>query len=121
MLPLIGSIHDQDDSNRITEAEAEECFMLAVSGGARFGTVGRGPGYFKRQWKSHRPQLARNGTKSIGGLIFAAESNGFVLPWKDQIAWEPEYQKMIKEMKTERYTIRTDDVALLKNYLEKVS
>jgi hypothetical protein len=121
MLPLIGAIHDSDDNNRITEAEAEECFMLAVSGGARFGTIGRGPGYFKRQWKSHRPQLARNGTKSIGGLIFAAESNGFELPWKDKIAWEAEFQQMLKEQKEERYKVKVDDVALLSKYLEKIS
>jgi hypothetical protein len=119
MLPLIGAIHDEDDNNRITEAEAEECFMLAVSGGARYGTVGRGQGYFKRQWKSHRPQLARNGTKSIGGLIFAAESNGFVLPWKDQVSWEPQYKEMLKEQNEERYKLSNDDAELLKKYLTK--
>jgi hypothetical protein len=117
MLPLIGAIHDTDDNNRITEAEAEECFMLAVSGGARYGSIGRGPGYFQRQWKSHRPQLARNGTKSIGGLIFAAETNGFKLPWKDQIAWEVEYQKMLKEQNEEHYKISAEDVALLSKYI----
>jgi hypothetical protein len=117
MLPLIGAIHDPDDNNSLTEAEAEECFMLAVSGGARYGTIGRGPGYFMRQWKSHRPQLARNGTKSLGGLIFAAESNGFVLPWKDKVMWEEDYIRMKEQAEKERNEVDPNLVAFLKDYV----
>ena len=56
MLPLIGAIHDENEYNRLTIDEAFECFMLAVSGGARYGTMGRGEGYFRRQWNSHHPE-----------------------------------------------------------------
>ena len=116
MLPLIGAIHDPDDNNSLTEAEAEELFMLAVSGGERYGSIGRGPSYFRRQWKSHRPQLARSGTKSLGGLIFAAESNGFILPWKGVVMWEEDYQRILKEQTEQRKEIPEDLFALLKNY-----
>jgi hypothetical protein len=115
MLPLIGAIHDPDDNNHLTEAEAEECFMLAVSGGARYGSIGRGPGYFMRQWKSHRPQLARNGTKSLGGLIFAAESNGFKLPWKDIVMWQPQFEEMMKELTEQHNEAPKDLYALLRD------
>jgi hypothetical protein len=115
MLPLIGAIHDPDDNNRITEAEAEELFMLAVSGGARYGSIGRGPGYFGRQWRSHRPHLARNGTKSLGGLIFAAEQNGYKLPWKGVQMSAEEYEKM-KEYEAERNEVTPELVALLFKY-----
>ena len=50
MLPLIGAIHEEDEYDRLTIDETFECFMLAVSGGSRYGTLGRGPGLFKRQW-----------------------------------------------------------------------
>ena len=117
MLPLIGAIHDPDDNNHIEEAEAEELFMLAVSGGERYGSIGRGPSYFRRQWKSHRPHLARNGTKSLGGLIFAAESNGFVLPWKDKVMWEDDYIRMKERAEKERNEVSPDLAALLQNYV----
>lgn len=103
MLPLIGCIHDPDDNYTLSMEEALECFMIAVSGGARYGTVGRGPGYFKRQWKSHRPELARNGTKSLGGLIFAAETNGFTLPWKGIVMWEADYLRMKAELEKKQF------------------
>jgi hypothetical protein len=104
MLPLIGAIHDPDDNNTLTQAEAEECFMLAISGGARYGSVGRGPGYFRRQWRSHRPELARNGTKSLGGLIFAAKDNGFIFPW-DKFAVAFETQRKELEATTTKISI----------------
>jgi hypothetical protein len=56
MLPLIGAIHDDDPSGTLTVEEAFDCFMLAVSGGARYGSMGRGAGYFARQWRSHHPE-----------------------------------------------------------------
>jgi hypothetical protein len=49
MLPLIGAIHDENEYNRLTVEEAFECFMEAVSGGARYGMMGRGQAYFARQ------------------------------------------------------------------------
>jgi len=42
MFPLISAIHDSADP--ISEVEAFECFMEAVSGGVRYGVVGRGQG-----------------------------------------------------------------------------
>ena len=41
MFPLQTAIHDPVDP--ISEADAFECFMEAVSGGARYGIMGRGP------------------------------------------------------------------------------
>jgi hypothetical protein len=49
LLPLIGSMHDEE----LTVDEAKECFLEAISGGARYKTTGRGMGYFKRQFRSH--------------------------------------------------------------------
>ena len=112
MLPLIGAIHDPDDNNHISEAEAEELFMLAVSGGARYGSIGRGQGYFRRQWKSHRTELARNGTKSLGGLIFAAEQNGFKLPWKATYLSQEEFDEL-ERIKAERNEVTPELAALL--------
>jgi hypothetical protein len=112
MLPLIGAIHDPDENSSLTIDEALECFMLAVSGGARYGSIGRGQGYFRRQWKSHRPELPRNGTKSLGGLVFAAESNGFKLPWKGIVSWEPEFKRQLEESEKQRQTISLEDKAL---------
>jgi hypothetical protein len=118
MLPLIGAIHDPDDNNTITEEEAEECFMLAVSGGERYGSIGRGAGYFRRQWKSHRPQLARNGTKSLGGLIFAAKDNGFKLPW-DKL--QEAFDKQMESIKAERNKVSIEIEGIIRKYGELVS
>jgi hypothetical protein len=93
MLPLIGAIHDEEKHNQLALEEAEELFLEAVSGGERYGTMGRGEGYFRRQWRSHRPELRRNGTKKLGGLIFFATQNGFKLPWIKQITWNYNEQK----------------------------
>jgi hypothetical protein len=98
MLPLIGAIHDDNIANQLTIDQAFELFLEAVSGGARYGTMGRGQGYFTRQWKSHRPELPRNGTKSLGGLIFAAQQNGMVLPWINEVKWEPDYVRQAIEL-----------------------
>jgi hypothetical protein len=98
MLPLIGAIHDDNEANQLTIDQAFELFLEAVSGGARYGTMGRGQGYFTRQWKSHRPELPRNGTKSLGGLIFAAQQNGMVLPWINEVKWEGEFERQAKEL-----------------------
>ena len=108
MLPLIGAIHDSNEHNKITIEEAEELFMLSVSGGARYGTIGRGPGYFKRQWKSHRPELPRNGTKSLGGLIFASKEAGHKLPWLNQVVWEADFQRQMEELTNNQEFIPDD-------------
>jgi hypothetical protein len=106
MLPLIGAIHDE---NELTVDEAAECFLEAVSGGARYGTMGRGQGYFMRQWKSHRPELPRNGTKSLGGLIYAAQQAGFEIPWKNEVKWEEDFDQQIEWLGTQRQTISQAD------------
>jgi len=78
MLPLIGMIHDD---NALTIDEATECFMEAISGGARYDSPGRGAAYFMRQWRSHHPELKRQGTRSLGSLIYFCKENGKDIPW----------------------------------------
>jgi hypothetical protein len=78
MLPLIGMIHDE---NNLTIEEAQECFMEAICGGDRYGSLGRGAGYFMRQWKSHRPEIRRHGTRSLGSIIYFCQQNGIDIPW----------------------------------------
>jgi hypothetical protein len=113
MLPLIGAIHDENEANQLTIEEAEECFMEAISGGARYNTMGRGPGYFMRQWKSHRPELARTyGNKSLGGLIFAAKEAGMKLPWVDEVMWEEDWLKQKEELEAQRQTVSQADKKL---------
>jgi hypothetical protein len=114
MLPLIGAIHDENKYNQITLEEAEELFLEAVSGGARYNTMGRGQGYFRRQWRSHRPELKRNGTKSIGGLMWFCKENGMEFPWVSKVFWEPSFDKQVKELNENHDTIPDDVVALLK-------
>jgi hypothetical protein len=109
MLPLIGAIHDDNEANTLTIDEATELFLEAVSGGARYGVMGRGQGYFMRQWKSHRPELPRNGTKSLGGLIWAAKENGFKPPWIGEVMWEEDYLKMKEDLERQKKSISQDD------------
>ena len=78
MLPLIGMIHDEND---LTIEEAKDCFMEAICGGDRYGSPGRGAGYFMRQWKSHRPEIRRHGTRSLGSIIYFCQQNGIDIPW----------------------------------------
>jgi hypothetical protein len=78
MLPLIGMIHDE---NELTIQEAEDCFMEAISGGERYGGPGRGYAYFLRQWRSHRPEIKRSGTRSLGSLILFCQKHGIDIPW----------------------------------------
>jgi hypothetical protein len=106
MLPLIGAIHDEEKHNQLALEEAEELFLEAVSGGERYGTMGRGEGYFRRQWRSHRPELRRNGTKSIGGLIYFSTQNGFKLPWINQKTYS--YNEEIEELKNLKQTAPQD-------------
>jgi hypothetical protein len=109
MLPLIGAIHDDNEANTLTIDEATELFLEAVSGGPRYGVMGRGQGYFMRQWKSHRPELPRNGTKSLGGLIWAAKENGFKPPWIGEVMWEEDYNRMKEELEKQRLSISQAD------------
>jgi hypothetical protein len=109
MLPLIGAIHDENEANQLTIDEATELFLEAVSGGARYGVMGRGQGYFMRQWKSHRPEFPRLGTKSIGGLIWAAKENGFKPPWIGEVMWEEDYLKMKEELERQKISISQAD------------
>jgi hypothetical protein len=109
MLPLIGAIHDDNEANQLTIDEATELFLEAVSGGTRYGVMGRGQGYFMRQWKSHRPELPRNGTKSLGGLIWAAKEAGMELPWVATVMWEEDYLRMKEELEKQRLSISQAD------------
>jgi hypothetical protein len=112
MLPLIGAIHDDNKANQLSLEEAEELFLEAVSGGERYGTMGRGEGYFRRQWRSHRPELKRNGTKSIGGLVWFCTEHGMKLPWVNKVFWQPSFDAQQKEL-SEKHDIVPDDVAAL--------
>jgi hypothetical protein len=112
MLPLIGAIHDEEKHSQLTIEEAEELFLEAVSGGERYGTMGRGEGYFRRQWRSHRPELGRNGTKKLGGLIWFSTQNGFKLPWVKQITWNYDEQK--EQLEKLRQTAPDDIIAEIK-------
>jgi hypothetical protein len=101
MLPLIGAIHAENEHSRITIEEAEELFMLAISGGARYGVMGRGPGYFMRQWKSHRPELERKGMKGLGGLIYAAQQAGYDIPWTLSYSEKEDTERQTRETNAE--------------------
>jgi hypothetical protein len=114
MLPLIGAIHAEEKHNQISIEEAEELFLEAVSGGERYGMDGRGEGYFRRQWRSHRPEQKRNGTKTIGGLIFYAQQNGMKLPWVSQVFWEPSFAAQQKELSEKRDVVPADVAAMFK-------
>lgn len=109
MLPLIGAIHDENEANQLTIDEATELFLEAVSGGARYGTMGRGQGYFMRQWKSHRPEFPRLGNKSLGGLIWAAKEAGMKLPWVAEVMWEEDYLRQKAELEAKKTVISQED------------
>ena len=93
MLPLIGAWLDEE----LTVEEAEECFLEAVSGGARYGMPGRGLGYFKRQFRSHLGSR-RNDHAHLGTLIGFCKEHGYVLPWKDEVSWEDEFLRQQEEL-----------------------
>jgi hypothetical protein len=115
MLPLIGMIHDE---NQLTLEEAEECFMEAVSGGERYGMMGRGEGYFKRQWRSHRPEQARQGARSIGFLVWFCKSHGFELPWSTSVvAWESDFQRQRQELQKVSTKLSASDVIDLRSFI----
>jgi hypothetical protein len=116
MLPLIGAIHDENTHNQLTLEEAEELFLEAVSGGERYGTMGRGEGYFRRQWRSHRPELRRNGTKSIGGLFWFAQENGMKFPWVNQVFWQPSFEAQQEQLASLKQTAPEDLIRELKKY-----
>jgi hypothetical protein len=118
MLPLIGMIHDEDENNRITIEEAQDCFMEAVSGGERYGDMGRNEGYFRRQWRSHHPEQARQGTKSIGSLIRFCQEHGMKLPWIGAVAWEKDFERQRQELESLRTTICESDLVDLRTYLD---
>jgi HNH endonuclease len=100
MLPLIGMMRDKNDHNRITEIEAKECFMEAVSGGWHYGTTERSGCYFEAQWNSYRS--VRGCTNSIGTLIWACKNAGMKLPWLEEVLWENDYLRMKKELEQSR-------------------
>jgi hypothetical protein len=105
MLPLIGSMHDGD----LTVEEAEKCFLEAISGGARYGTMGRGMGYFKRQFKSHLGSR-RSGHRTLGSLIAFCKSLGMALPWKDEVSWEDDFLRQLKELSETKTIVDITDL-----------
>jgi hypothetical protein len=109
MLPLIGAMRDGE----LTAEEAEEYFMLAVSGGERYGDQGRGPGYFKRQWRSHL-HSTRNGHRTLGTLFYVCKENGMLLPWTDAVLWEDSFEAQRKELAALKQTISVEDIDYVK-------
>jgi hypothetical protein len=109
MLPLIGAIHTENEADQLTIDEAQDLFLEAVSGGARYGTMGRGQGMFLRQWKSHRPEFPRPTKKSLGGLIYAAQNAGMVLPWANTVMWEEDYLRQKDELEKQKQSISQAD------------
>ena len=115
MLPLIGMIHDEND---LSIEEAEDCFLEAISGGERYGSAGRGQGYFKRQWRSHRPELARSGTRSIGSLIKFCKDHGMKLPWSTAVvAWENDFERQRQELQEVSTKLSDYDVIALRSLI----
>ena len=118
MLPLMGMIHDENENNRITLEEAEECFMEAVSGGERYGSVGRGAAHFKRQWRSHHPEQARRGAQSIGSLVKFCKDHGMQLPWSTSVvAWEQDFQRQRQELQELNTKLSDHDVIDLGSFI----
>jgi hypothetical protein len=114
MLPLIGMIHDE---NELSLEEAEECFLEAVSGGERYGSIGQG--YFRRQWRSHRPELARQGAKSIGSLIKFCRDHGMTLPWSTTVvAWQPDFERQENELREVSTKLTSEDVIELRSIID---
>jgi hypothetical protein len=105
MFPLISAIHY--DIDPISVEDAFECFMEAVSGGRRYGGMGRGPGYFKRQWKSHHPELPPRvtSTRTIGTLFAQCKKHGMKFPWADSVFWDDDFDSQRKELSQSRYVL----------------
>jgi hypothetical protein len=93
MLPLLGEVVDGE----LSIEEAEECFLEAVSGGARYGMPGRAIKEFKRQFRSHIGSI-RNTRSRLGTLIGYCQELGYVLPWKDEVSWDDSFKKQLKEL-----------------------
>jgi hypothetical protein len=110
MLPLIGAWLDGD----ITVEEAEECFLEAVSGGARYGFMGRSLGYFKRAFRSHLG-VRREGHAHLGTLIGFCKENGYVPPWTNEVNWEDNFIKQQKELSEARQHVDEELVQWLKS------
>jgi hypothetical protein len=103
LLPLLGAVQDHE----LTTEQAEECFMLAVSGGARYGTIGRGDAYFQRQWRSHR-NAVRTNHRTLATLFWVCKENGMKLPWIGTVAWEEEFQRNLRELIESRQIVSED-------------
>jgi hypothetical protein len=103
MLPLLGAVQDHE----LSIEQAEECFMLAVSGGARYGTAGRGQRYFQRQWRSHlNSQRAKHST--LATLFWVCQKFGMKLPWTGAVAWEEDFQRQLREL-SQLYQVVSDE------------
>ena len=97
MLPLLGEVVDGE----LSIEEAEECFLEAVSGGARYGNPGRGIKDFKRQFRSHIGSI-RNTRSRLGTLIGYCQELGYVLPWANEVSWDDSFKKQLKELSEPR-------------------
>lgn len=108
MFPLMG----EATSGNITWQEAEELFMEAVSGGERYGAPGRGPAYFRRQWRSHL-HSSRNGQRTLGSLIHACKQIMMPTPWNDAVSWESSYEDQLAAIRKLNQTVDADIIEML--------
>jgi hypothetical protein len=85
----------------VKRTDAQECFMIAVSGGERYGQPGRGWKYFMRQWMSHRPLLDRRGTRTLGSLFHVCAENKMDMPWisKSRFYTHEQFLKDVEELR----------------------
>jgi hypothetical protein len=105
LLPLLGAVQDGE----LTLAEAEECFMLAVSGGERYGSPGRGEAFFQRQWRSHL-NSRRAKHRTLGTLFYVCQQNGMKPPWADAVAWEEDFQRQYRELSELKQTLNIAEI-----------
>ena len=88
--------------------------MLAVSGGARYGILSRGPGYFARQWKSHHPERPNYSRKTLGTLIYVCKKLGMM--HQDTVSWEEDFQRQLKESESTRHEVPQDIVDEIRRF-----
>jgi hypothetical protein len=114
MFPLISAIHDPVDP--ISVEDAFDCFMEAISGGERYGRMGRNQQYFARQWRSHHPELPPrvSSTRTLGTLFGACKKHGMKLPWTDAVAWEDDFERQHKELEELKQSLKAEDMHYVK-------
>jgi hypothetical protein len=102
LLPLLGAVRNGE----LTLDEAKECFMVAVSGGERYGGPGRGPRLFERQWRSHLNARSTN-PRTLGTLIWVCQQNGMP-PLSVAALCDEDFERLRRELSELNQTISVD-------------